>query len=337
MCVYGWAGWWWTCWWAFWKPVVESGRCHLCCRKWSEPCSSFGSRPAGARWTPVSGPRRGHGRTCPLSSTGQIGPRWYTWILGQGLSLHAQPQGSRQGKGRCHPQTCRHAFKRSNKNFPQFSCLTSSARCASAQCFSSGRPSPWPCFQCRSPCTCCSLANRGLDLSGCSLPQDPVLPCKLSSVLPRLWIQSRPARRRLKKMVSHVGNKAWVPKLTSLLRHTPEIINETLGLSILEDLSLWIVRKVEFHLDYSTTTNSLSPDKSIKERRVPQACRLEEELSHIQRRLTSTFRHLEKNEQEWRQRETHRAEGGRYHTVAKSERCCSKLIVDPEVWYLNIR
>ena len=116
MCVYGWAGWWWTCWWAFWKPVVESGRCHLCCRKWSEPCSSFGSRPAGARWTPVSGPRRGHGRTCPLSSTGQIGPRWYTWILGQGLSLHAQPQGSRQGKGRCHPQTCRRAFnKRSNK------------------------------------------------------------------------------------------------------------------------------------------------------------------------------------------------------------------------------
>ena len=88
-------------------------------------------------------------------------------------------------------------------------------------------------------------------------------------------------------------------------------------------------RKVGFHL--FITMNSLLPDKSIKERRVPQACRLEEELSHIQRRLTSTFRHLEKNEQEWRQRETHRAEGGRYHTVAKSERCCSKLIVDPEV------
>ena len=44
--------------------------------------------------------------------------------------------------------------------------------------------------------------------------------------------------------------------------------------------------------------NSLSPDKAIKERWVPQACRLEEELSHIQRRLTSTFRHLEKNVQE---------------------------------------
>ena len=173
---------WRTCWLAFWKPAVECGRCHQCCRKWSAPCLSSGSRPVDPVWTLFSGRHQGRRRIYPLSSNGQIGPRWCTWTLAQGLSLHERPRGNPRDKDQRRPQTCTRALTGRNKNLSLPSFVTSSARCASARCFSSGQPSPWPCSRCRSPGTCCSRANRGRDLSGCSRLQGPILPWKLKLV-----------------------------------------------------------------------------------------------------------------------------------------------------------